>query len=111
MRFAIHSLLSTLYLLGMHLAFCEKIKYLGLYIIGGKSFKVDTRTMRRNFFASVIGILSECSKASVISNICLCGTHYLSILMYVLEGINLSNSHCNAIISRWISGYRFFFKF
>ena len=80
--------LFTLYLSGMPLAWCEKIKYLDVYIIGGKSFKVDTSRMRRNFFASVNEILSKCSKASDISKLFLCETHCLPILIYAVESIN-----------------------
>ena len=51
---------STLLLSGMPLLWANQIKYLGIYVIGGKYFKVDASTMRRNFFASVNGILSKC---------------------------------------------------
>ena len=47
---------STLLLSGMPLLWANQIKYLGIYVIGGKYFKVESSTMRRNFFASVNGI-------------------------------------------------------
>ena len=40
------------------MAWVEKIKYFGVYIIGGKTFKVDANTMSVPFFASVNGILT-----------------------------------------------------
>ena len=46
---------STLLLSGMPFLWANQIKYLGIYVIGGKYFKVDTSTMRRNFFASMNG--------------------------------------------------------
>ena len=91
--------LSTLYLSGMPLACVEKIKYIGVYIIGGKSVKVDTNTTRRDFFAGVNGILSKYPKASDISKLFLCETHCLPILMYAIESINLSVSQCNEMNS------------
>ena len=51
----------------MPLLWVNQIKYLGIYMIGGKYFKVDTSTMRRNFFASVNGIRSNCPTASDIT--------------------------------------------
>ena len=59
--------LSTLYFSGITLVWVEKMKYLGVYIIGGKSFMVDTSTMRRTFFTAVNGILTKCPKASDIN--------------------------------------------
>ena len=38
--------LSTLYLSGMPLAWVEKIRYLVVYIIDGKGFKVDTKSFK-----------------------------------------------------------------
>ena len=90
----------------MDLAWVEKIKYLGGYIICGKSFTVDEGTTWRNFLASVNGILSKCPKTSDISKIVLIETHCLHILMYALESINLSTRHCNEINSRWNPVYR-----
>ena len=63
---------STLLLSGMPLLWANQIKYLGIYVIGGKYFKVDTSTMRRNFFASMNGILSKYSRASDITKLFLC---------------------------------------
>ena len=37
---------SALHLSGMPLLLANQIKYLGIYVIGGKYFKVDTSTMR-----------------------------------------------------------------
>ena len=71
----------------MHLAWIEQIQYLGVYVTSVKSCKDDTSTMRRNFFASVNGILSKCLKASDTSKFFLCKTHSLPILMYVIESI------------------------
>ena len=71
----------------------EKIKYLGVYIIGGKRFKFDTSTMRHNFFASVNGICSKRPKESDICKLFLCEIHCLPILMYAMKSINLSTSY------------------
>ena len=45
---------------GMSFLWANQIKYLGIHVIGGKYFKGDTSTMKRNFFTSVNGILSKC---------------------------------------------------
>ena len=81
---------STLLLSGMPLLWANQIKYLGMYVIGGKYFKVDTSTMRRNLFASVNGILSKCPRASDITKLFLCETHGLPLITYAVESLNLS---------------------
>ena len=71
---------STLLLSGMPLLCANQIKYLGIHVIGGKYFKVDTSPMRRNFFASVNSILSNCPRASDITQLFLCETHCLPVV-------------------------------
>ena len=88
----------------MPLAWVEKI-------IGGKSFKVDRSTTRRNFFASFNGILSKCPKASDNSKLFLCETHCLPILMYAMASINVSINHCNEMNSWGNSVSRKIFHF
>ena len=74
-------IVSTLLLSGMLLLWVKQIKYLGIYVIGGKYYKVYTITMRRNFFASVNGILSKCPRASDITKLCVKRIVYLLLRM------------------------------
>ena len=77
----------------------NQIKYLGIYVIGGKYFKVDTSTMRHNFFASMNGILSKCLTVSDITKLCLCETHCLPVITYAVESLNLLSSQYKQIKS------------
>ena len=77
-------------------------------MIDGKYFKVDTSTMRRNLFASVNGILSKCPTASDITNLFLCETHWLAVITYAVESLNLLSSQYKEIKSWWNSIYRKF---
>ena len=88
----------------------NQIKYLGIYVLGGKYFKVDTSTMRRNFFASVNGILSKCPRDSDITKLFLSGTHCLPGISYADESLNLLPSQYKEIISWWNSVYRNIFN-
>ena len=58
-------------------------------MIDGTYFKVDTSTMRRNFFASVNGILSKCPTASDITKLFRCETQCLPIITNTVESLNL----------------------
>ena len=63
----------------------NQIQYLRIHVLGNKYFKVDTSTMRRNFFASVNGILSKCLKASDNTKLLLCETHCLPVIAYAVK--------------------------
>ena len=73
----------------MPLLWVNQFKYLGIYALGGKYFKVDTSTMRRNFFASVNGILSKCPTASDIIQLFRRETNCLPVITYAVESLNL----------------------
>ena len=62
--------LSTLYLLRMPLAWVEKIKYLGVHIIGGKSCKVDTSTMRLTSLPPLMAFLVNVLKHQILAIFC-----------------------------------------
>ena len=83
----------------MPLLCANQIKYLGIYVIGGKYFKVDTSTMKRNFFASVNGIFSKCQRASDITKLFQCETHCLPVITYAVESLNLLSSQYKEINS------------
>ena len=102
---------STLHLSGMPLLWANEMKYLGIYVIGGKYFKDDTSTMRRSFSASVNGILNKCPRASDITKLFLCKTHCLYVITYAVESLNLLSSQYKEINSWWNSVYRKIFNY
>ena len=53
--------------------------------------------MRRNFFVSVNGILSKCARTSDITKLFLCELHYLPVITYVVECLNLLSSQYKEI--------------
>ena len=46
------------------LQWADRIKYLGIWLEGGKVFKVDCIVNRTKFLGSVFGIMQKCSKVS-----------------------------------------------
>ena len=80
-------------------------------MIGGKYIKVHTSRMRRNFFASVNGILSRCPKASDITKLFLCETHCLPVITYSVESLNTLSSQYKEINIWWNSVYRKMFHY
>ena len=67
--------------------------------------------MRCNFFASLNGILSKCPRASDITKLFLCETHYLPVIMYAVESLNLLSSQYKESNSWWNSVYRKIFNY
>jgi len=71
----------------------DRIKYLGVWILAGNSFKVDSSVNRVKFLGSVFGILQKCGrnisdeiKCHVIQHCC------LPVLMYGVDCISLSDT-------------------
>ena len=83
----------------MPLLWANQIKYLGIYVIDGKYFKVYVSTMRRNFFASVNEIPSNCPRASDITKLFLCETHCLPVITHAVKSLNLLSSQYKEINS------------
>ena len=67
----------------------ERIKYLGVWLVEGKCFKVDCDVNRTKFLGSVFGIMQRCSKVSeeilwnIISKCC------LPTLLYGVDSLSL----------------------
>ena len=94
----------------MHFLWVNQIKYLGIYVLGGKYFKVDTSTMRRNLFLSINGILSKCPRTSDIK-LFVCETHCLPVITYAVENLSLLSSLFKKINSWWNSIYPKIFNY
>ena len=66
---------------GMSLSWANKLSYLGVVILSGKTFDVDICCVRRKFFSSVNSILSRSSKCTENIKLHLCEAHCLPILL------------------------------
>ena len=82
-------MLPQLMLSNANLQWVERIKYLGVYIVAGKSFSVDSCCNRTKFLSAVFGILQKCGKVSeevkfnVIQHSC------LEVLLYGVDALSL----------------------
>jgi hypothetical protein len=75
----------------------KELKYLGVVILAGRSFKCNLQYNRHKFFRAsnaLFGKTYNCAPASIIS---LTNTFCLPILLYGLEALSLSNSAINDI--------------
>ena len=102
---------SNMTLCGVSLQWVDKVKYLGIVIIAGSSFKTDISETRRKFFTSINVILSKCKYTNEMTNLQLVESHCLPILLYATESINLNKAQMREINSWWNAAYRKIFKY
>ena len=103
--------LASLTINGTVIQWANSIKYLGICISAGKSFKTDLSMTRRKFFASVNCILSKCQYTSDIVKLQLVESHCLPILLYACESLNLKGAELQSLNSWWNSVYRKIFHY
>jgi esterase/lipase superfamily enzyme len=83
--------LPQLILTNAYLQWVDRIKYLGVYIVAGKTFCVDSSCNRTKFLSAVFGILQKCGKVSeeikfnVIQHSC------LEVLLYGVDAVSLKS--------------------
>ena len=94
---------------GRQLSF-DKIQYLGMHIVSGKSLKVDVSIWIRNFYASANAIFCSSKYVSELPRLCLCESFVLPILTYGCEGVDLSTDNINRSNICWNDVYRKIFK-
>jgi len=84
--------LPQLVLSNVCLQWVDRIKYLGVFTVAGKTFCVDSSCNRTKFLSAVFGILQKCGKVSeeikfnVIKHSC------LEVLLYGVDAVSLKSS-------------------
>jgi hypothetical protein len=90
---------------------CEKISYLGITLVSGKSFKISLQEARRKFFIAANGVLNRSKHATELAKLQLVEAHCLPILLYAMESQCLPNKQVKEINS-WVNAiYRKIFCF
>ena len=89
----------------MPLAWVDEIKYLGVWIRGGKCFDVDFAQTHPKFFVFINSILYHSKYSSELVRLSLIESHCLPLLLYGLECLNFEISKLKLISSWWNSVY------
>ena len=87
----------------------EKIKYLGVHIVSGKSFTVDLSTRIHKFYASANAILHNTNYVNELPRLSLCESFVLPILTYGCDGLDMPLGNVNRLNVCWNDLYRKFF--
>ena len=93
------------------LQWVSKIKYVGIYLIAAKYFKVDLSEVRRKYFSSLNVILSKCKYVSDPVKLKLVESHCLPILLYAIESLNIKKDELSSLNICWNAAYRNIFNF
>ena len=91
---------------GAEMVWVKKLKYLGVILLYGIKFTIDTSEIRRKFFIAVNSILSRCKFASEAVKLDLLEKHCLPILTYCIEVLDLNAIQLKDINAWWNSIYR-----
>ena len=102
---------SDMMLSGGTMAWADKIKYLGIWICGGKKFAIDLSECRRNFFSCVNTILNKAKRTSELLKLQLMESYCLPILTYAIECFNLNVTELAQLNYWWNSVYRKMFNY
>jgi len=74
--------LENLQLNGLDICWFDKIKYLGMQIVSGKSLKVDVLTRIRKFYASANALFCSSKYVCELTRLCLCESFVLPVFTY-----------------------------
>ena len=83
---------------GQAIQWCENIKYLGIYVVSGKSVKFDINPVKRSFYAACNSIFSHGHGVDEIALLTLQEAHSLSVLLYASPALSFQ---CKQISDYW----------
>ena len=79
------------------LQWVERIKYLGVYILAGKTFCVDSSFNRTKFLGATFGILQKCKNVSEEIKFNIIQHSCLEVLLYGIDSLTLKPSHVHKL--------------
>jgi hypothetical protein len=91
----------------VELQWVERLKYLGVWLISGKKFRIDAAVNCTKFLGSVLGILQKCGRISdeikwqVVQHSC------LSILLYGVDSVLLCPEQIRKLSVAYNNAVRF----
>jgi len=98
--------ISNLQLGGSTVEWSDQIKYLGVRIITGKCFKLDSSCTVRKFYAATNAIYSRTKHVQELPRLHLFESFTLPILTYGCDGLIAPHSYLNKLNVCWNNVYR-----
>jgi len=95
------TIISPMILSGKSVEWCSSIKYLGIHIVSHKTLKFDVNPLKRAFYAACNSIFMHGSAIDDIALLTLQETYSLSVLMYAVPVISLTNRQIDEINVCW----------
>ena len=99
------------YLSGSSFGWTSSYKYLGVTLLPGPQFKIDTDVIRRKFYASANTVFANSFHQDDIVLLHLVESYCLPVLQYCCPAIKLNNAQINEINACWNTMYRRIFRF
>jgi len=95
--------INSMTLCGNSIEWCDAVKYLGVYLQGGRSLKFDINPAKRTFYAACNSIFLNGSSINEIALLHLQETYSLPILMYATPALHLNDKQTSELNACWNS--------
>ena len=96
---------------GSCIEWSKVIKYLGVYLMSGKSVKFDINPVKRSFYSACNSIFMHSSSIDELALLTLQESFSLSVLMYAVPALTLSNTQIDELGVCWNSVIRKIFGY
>jgi len=103
--------INSMTLCGNSVEWCDAVKYLGVYLQGGRSLKFDINPAKRTFYFACNSILLNGSSINEIALLHLQETYSLPILMYATPALHLNDKQSSELNACWNSVIRKLFGY
>jgi hypothetical protein len=103
--------ISRLYLGDMELNWVNSIKYLGVMLTDGPVLSVDTRYMKRRFYASCNSVLNRCKSVNEDVKLHLVKSFCLPMLTYCIAALDIKKSDVRDLAICWNDAFRKIFHY
>jgi len=90
---------------------CDRIKYLGVYLVHAKSVKFDINPVKRSFYAACNSIFSHSRGTNELVLLSLQESYSLSVLMYTSPALNFQRKQFGELNACWNSVIRRIFGY
>jgi len=96
---------------GQAVEWCDRTRYLGVYLANSKSVKFDINPMKKSFYAACNSIFSHSQGTSELVLLSLQESYSLSVLMYASSALNFQHKQIAELNTCWKSVIRRIFGY
>ena len=94
-----------------HLHWSQSVKYLGVYIVSGKTLSFDVSSMKRAFYAACNSIFANADGLGEMALLALQEAYSLSVLMYAAPALHLNVKQTTELNVCWNMVFRKIFQY